>query len=155
GGNTLSDGTTPSDLAGGADVTAASSHNLIGPGGAGGLADGVNGNIVVASAAALGLGALGDHGGLTQTVALLSGSPAIDAADPSLAPATDQRGLPRDALPDIGAFEVPQFTVTNTSDSGAGSLRQAILDANISPGADVINFDPAAFGTLSTIRLLS
>ena len=105
GGNMLSDGTTPSDLAGGSAVTAASSHNLIGPGGAGGLADGVNGNIVVASAAALGLGALGDYGGLTQTVPLLSGSPAIDAADPALAPAADQRGLPRDALPDIGAFE--------------------------------------------------
>src|SRR5262249_34524248 len=103
GGNTLADGTTPSDLAGGAGGAAASSHNLIGPGGSGGLADGVNGNIVVADAAALGLGALGDHGGLTQTVSLLSGSPAIDAAEASLAPATDQRGLPRDALPDIGA----------------------------------------------------
>lgn len=33
------------------------------------------------------------------------------------------------------------FTVTNTNDSGAGSLRQAILDANATSGADVINFD--------------
>lgn len=32
------------------------------------------------------------------------------------------------------------FTVTNTNDEGAGSLRQAILDANASPGADAINF---------------
>src|SRR5438132_13122758 len=32
------------------------------------------------------------------------------------------------------------FTVVNTNDAGAGSLRQAILDANASPGADVINF---------------
>ncbi len=32
------------------------------------------------------------------------------------------------------------FTVTNTSDSGAGSLRQAILDANANPGADTIAF---------------
>jgi hypothetical protein len=47
------------------------------------------------------------------------------------------------------------FTVMNTSDSGAGSLRQAILDANAQAGADVINFDPAAFSTPSTIRLLS
>jgi hypothetical protein len=47
------------------------------------------------------------------------------------------------------------FTVTNTSDSGAGSLRQAILDANAAPGADVINFDPNAFSTPQTIRLLS
>jgi len=32
------------------------------------------------------------------------------------------------------------FTVTNTNDSGPGSLRQAILDANATPGADTINF---------------
>jgi hypothetical protein len=32
------------------------------------------------------------------------------------------------------------FTVTNTSDSGAGSLRQAILDANATPGLDTIAF---------------
>jgi parallel beta-helix repeat protein len=33
------------------------------------------------------------------------------------------------------------FTVTNTADSGAGSLRQAILDANANAGADTIAFD--------------
>ncbi len=33
------------------------------------------------------------------------------------------------------------FTVTNTNDSGAGSLRQAILDANASMGLDTIDFD--------------
>src|SRR5262249_6084129 len=32
------------------------------------------------------------------------------------------------------------FTVTNTSDSGAGSLRQAILDANNHAGTDSITF---------------
>jgi len=32
------------------------------------------------------------------------------------------------------------FTVTNTNDSGAGSLRQAILDANASAGVDLIDF---------------
>ncbi len=32
------------------------------------------------------------------------------------------------------------FTVTNTGDSGAGSLRQAILDANGTPGFDTIAF---------------
>ena len=33
------------------------------------------------------------------------------------------------------------FTVINTNDSGAGSLRQAILDANASAGPDAIKFD--------------
>ena len=38
------------------------------------------------------------------------------------------------------------FTVTNTSDSGAGSLRQAILDANTAPGADTITFSIGSGG---------
>jgi hypothetical protein len=84
GGNTLlSDGTTPSDL-GGANVAASSSHNLIGPGGSGGLANGVNGNIIVADPADLKLGPLADNGGPTETIALLPGSPAIDAGSPSV-----------------------------------------------------------------------
>ena len=33
------------------------------------------------------------------------------------------------------------FVVTNTGDSGTGSLRQAILDANAHPGADTIVFN--------------
>jgi predicted outer membrane repeat protein len=37
--------------------------------------------------------------------------------------------------------------VTNTYNSGTGSLRQAITDANISPGADTITFNAALNGT--------
>jgi len=33
------------------------------------------------------------------------------------------------------------FTVTNTNDTGPGSLRQAILDANAAAGSDTIGFD--------------
>ncbi len=33
------------------------------------------------------------------------------------------------------------FTVTNTNDSGSGSLRQAIVDANNTPGTDTITFN--------------
>jgi titin len=39
-----------------------------------------------------------------------------------------------------GVSEAATFVVTNTNDSGPGSLRQAILDANSSPGADLIAF---------------
>ena len=41
------------------------------------------------------------------------------------------------------------FTVTNTADSGAGSLRQAIDDANSNAGADLIVFDASAAGTIT------
>jgi CSLREA domain-containing protein len=51
------------------------------------------------------LGPLADNGGPTKTIALLPDSPAIDAANPATSPATDQRSVPRDSQPDIGAFE--------------------------------------------------
>jgi hypothetical protein len=53
------------------------------------------------------LAALADNGGPTLTMALLPGSPAIDAGDTAAAPPTDQRGQPRPVGPaaDIGAYE--------------------------------------------------
>ena len=41
------------------------------------------------------------------------------------------------------------FTVTNTSDSGAGSLRQAVIDANTAAGADTIVFQAGVAGTIT------
>ena len=41
------------------------------------------------------------------------------------------------------------FVVTNTNDTGQGSLRQAILDANAHSGADVITFNIAGGGARS------
>ena len=54
------------------------------------------------------LGKLMNNGGPTQTMALLGGSPAINAGENSGAPATDQRGFNRivGGTVDIGAFEV-------------------------------------------------
>ena len=49
---------------------------------------------------------LADNGGPTQTMALMSGSPAINTGTATGAPATDQRGLPRFGAVDKGAFEV-------------------------------------------------
>ncbi|MFL6278125.1 MAG: BACON domain-containing protein [Blastocatellia bacterium] len=46
------------------------------------------------------------------------------------------------------------YTVMNTDDSGSGSLRQAILDANQNAGADSISFNIAGSG-VQTINLLS
>src|SRR4029450_5944004 len=41
------------------------------------------------------------------------------------------------------------FTVLNLADSGAGSLRQAVLDANALAGADTIEFADGLQGTIA------
>ncbi len=46
------------------------------------------------------------------------------------------------------------YTVTNTNDSGAGSFRQAIIDANNNAGADTISFSITGTG-VHTINLAS
>ena len=71
---------------------------------------------------------LGNYGGPTQTMALLPGSPAIDAGNNALIPSgvtTDQRGLPRivNGNVDIGAFESSGFTIAVTSGSGQTARR--------------------------------
>jgi len=85
-------------------------YNLIGNGDGTPFVNGVNGNIVGTAANPVNplLGPLADNGGPTQTLALLPGSPAIDAANPSNFPTTDQRGVtrPQGARADIGAFEL-------------------------------------------------
>ena len=60
------------------------------------------------------LGPLADYGGHVPTVALLGGSPAIDAAGTVNCPATDERGISRPfgSACDIGAFESsPPYTI--------------------------------------------
>lgn len=52
------------------------------------------------------------------------------------------------------AYALATFNVTNTNDSGAGSLRQAIIDANALAGADTINFAIPGAG-VQTISPLS
>src|SRR5262245_18830759 len=39
------------------------------------------------------------------------------------------------------------FTVTNTDDSGPGSLRDAVQQANAQPGADTVRFAPGLHGS--------
>jgi predicted outer membrane repeat protein len=86
------------------------------------------------------LGPLGNYGGPTLTDPLLPGSPAIGNGNGNVAPSTDQRGDPRSTPSDMGAVQLLEAVVTNTNDSGPGSLRQAILDTNAHPGDDYITF---------------
>jgi large repetitive protein len=70
------------------------------------------------------LAALADNGGPTLTHALLPGSPALDAANPTVSLTADQRGIARpqdfdhngDARSDIGAFEAipPEIFLTKS-----------------------------------------
>jgi hypothetical protein len=131
-------------------VTNDSGNNLIGnDSGSSGLTqptDLLNVNPLLAS--------LENNGGPTQTIGLMPGSPAIDAGNNSLLPpgdVADQRGFSRivNGTVDIGAFEVQTFLVYNTADSGAGSLRTALTNANLAGGSDIL------FATSGVISLAS
>ncbi len=123
------------------------------------------------------LAPLGNYGGPTQTMALLPGSPAIDAGINSIAgltiPTTDQRGALRGpaglnagSTADIGAYEASStYLVTSTADSNdVGTMRSAIGWANVStndnpaniasPAPNTIDFDISGSG-VQTIDPLS
>ena len=53
----------------------------------------------------------------------------------------------------LGAAHGATFTVTNTNDSGGGSLRQAILDANTAAGPDTIDFNIPGTGPFQILPL--
>jgi hypothetical protein len=105
---------TGNDISG--PIVPTSDHNLVGDGnGSSGLIDGVNGNQVgFYQTIDPKLGPLQNNGGLTPTMALLVGSPALDAGNNTGAPVWDQRGAgyPRivNGTIDIGAFEVQDTT---------------------------------------------
>ena len=129
--NTSGTGTSADDIDG--TVSSASAYNLIGTGGSGGLTNGANGNQVGVAHPGLDPNGLQNNGGLTATIALEPGSPALDAGSNALAVDAngnplqyDQRGpgYPRivNGTVDIGAFEYqgspfPAPTLTSISPS--------------------------------------
>jgi parallel beta-helix repeat protein len=84
------------------------------------------------------LATLGDYGGPTQTMALLPGSPAINAGSATLAvdPSTgraltaDQRGYTPSSMADIGAFQDQGFTLTPVNGTTPQSATVAKAFAN-------------------------
>jgi CSLREA domain-containing protein len=89
-----------------------------------------------------GLGALTSNGGSTQTIALLPGSPAIDAGNPtapgsgeSACAITDQRGFfrPQDTRCDIGAFEMTRglfLSAISPAQGGSGGTVTAVVSGS-------------------------
>jgi hypothetical protein len=114
--NTLVAGSTGGDVQG--TLASSSDYNLIGDGdGMTGISNGSNSNQVGTSSNPIDplLAPLGNYGGPTQTLALLPGSPAIDAGSSAYGGRTDQRGEPRVGSTDIGAFESQGFLLSVTS----------------------------------------
>ena len=119
-------------------------YNLIGSNDDADIIGVTTGNIVAADPR---LSPLGSYGGPTQTQALLTGSPAINAGNTATSPATDQRGAARVGTADIGAFEV------NNSSNGGTFVAQlpdgfvqtpysyTVADYSVSDGRGYINDD--------------
>ena len=97
------------------------------------------------------LSTLGSYGGPTQTMALLTGSPAIAAGNaavtpPATLPATDQRGLPRTVggSLDIGAFQTQAPSVVFTT---LGQTFPAGQPATFSVQLEDLDGNPATAGS--------
>jgi predicted outer membrane repeat protein len=142
--------TTTENISG--TMNSASSYNLIGVGGAGGLTNTQGNQVNVADP---GLDALADNGGPTKTHALLSTSPAknlgSDAVVDDYELSTDQRGegfARKIGVVDIGAFEYG-------AGSGGGAVVELPLANNLvaSNTSKTINIDPRVFEESVTRQL--
>jgi hypothetical protein len=134
--------------------------NLIGAADGGvGFTNGVNGDLAGSTNAPLDavLGPLADNGGPTLTMALLHGSPALDAGDDALLQwpyrmRTDQRGFARKsgAHVDIGAFEF-QY-----QDGTSAAVQPFVVSGNFAGnGAVQVNVsDPGALAASSGFDLM-
>jgi parallel beta-helix repeat protein len=117
------------------------------------------------------LGSLGDNGGPTPTIPLLTGSPAINKGDPAtpgsgvfpICPADDQRGLLRGGsagVCDIGAFEIAPHPTSTAVDcapasialgAGSSTCTATVTDsfAPVTP-TGIVSFGSSGTGTFST-----
>jgi hypothetical protein len=151
---------------GGPDVygtVASSDHDLIGDGTDSNLSNGSNGDRVGTTASPINpnLGPLQNNGGPTETMALLSGSPAIDKGDNNAhgLPGTDQRGFSRisGSVADIGAFEdeQPLFSSAALPNGLAGSQYNQTMTATATGGAAGPFTFALASGTLPPALMLA
>jgi CSLREA domain-containing protein len=109
------------------------------------------------------LGPLADNGGSTLTHDLLSGSPAVDAADNAAAPAADQRGITRPndgngdgtATADIGAVEQLIDCNTNGTHDAADVAGGASTDCDANGVPDECQPDADADGIIDACEVAS
>ncbi len=95
------------------------------------------------------LGSLADNGGPTQTMALLSGSPALDAGNDAACAAApvnnlDQRGVtrPQGAHCDIGSYEAAVITVTANNKTITYGDADPAFDFSKDPSDTVFTTEP-------------
>jgi hypothetical protein len=127
-------------------------YNLIGQ--TDGSAGWVNSDLTGTSAAPLDplLAPLGNYGGPTQTMALLAGSPALNAGDPSQLGVADQRGVLRSGGVNIGAFQASASALVflqPPSDTAAGQTLSPVLVALVDAYGNVVVGDNSDAVTLS------
>lgn len=106
------------------------------------------------------LGALGNNGGPTATIALLPASPAIDGGDTATSPLADQRGFPRPVglASDIGAYEYGSPALVQSTLQTDNHVDLLVLGTRGQPcrlffSADLSNWTPLAtnqFGPAGT-----
>jgi predicted outer membrane repeat protein len=97
---------------------------------------------------------LAANGGIGRTHALLPGSPAINAANPSTSPSTDQRGTARQGAPDIGAYEytnTPPVVTPLVLASTQEDIARTITQAQLLVGATDANGDPLQASNLNIL----
>ena len=121
-------------------------YNLIGSISGATVTGTTTGNIVGTTAAPANawLAPLGFYGGVTQTHALLTTSPAINAGNTATSPVADQRGAARVGTADMGAFEL-----NNTANAGTyvAIMPQGVLTV---PYTYTLVPNNAAFGSTFT-----
>ena len=115
-----------------------STNNLIGDGSQSqGISNGSNGNQVGNSSQPINamLGTLATNGGPTQTIALLAGSPALDGGSGAATTDTDQRGVARGKVLDIGAYQATatQLAVTGFPSPTAPGVSHSLSVSAVDP----------------------
>lgn len=111
-------------------------------------------NLAFQPVANLKLGTLTNNGGPTQTIALLTGSPCINAgSNPAPALSTDQRGRPRSVgTTDIGSFEVQPAAKLSSVVVGDGTSQRSMVTQLVVTFDSPVVFTSGAAAAFTLVR---